>query len=88
MGDLCYSWPQLNRVLQQADTMDRMIEHTRASRGVALRRENGNAWYEARSRCIECPHDRRCRSWMAAQPDGDVPSFCPNAEFLRACKVT
>lgn len=88
MGDFCYPWPVFNRVLRQAETMDQMLEHVGASAGVALRRENGMAWYEARSRCIECPHDRRCRSWLATHSEGEVPAFCPNAEFLRACKVT
>ena len=54
MSDFCYSRPMLNRVLQQAELMDRMMERLGLDLAAAARLENGTVWYEARTRCIAC----------------------------------
>lgn len=87
MSDYCYGFPIFHRVEAQAELMDRMLQHARITRLELIRRDSGASWYEARTRCLECHLDRECRAWLAAhmaEPDADLPEFCPNVRVLRA----
>jgi hypothetical protein len=78
----------LNRVLQQAELMDRMLERLGVDLFEAARLENGMAWYEARTQCIVCNSERKCQEWLkrtAAEPFMGPPDFCHNAAFFRRC---
>jgi hypothetical protein len=89
VSDFCYSAPMMQRVLQQAETMDRMMQCVGVEPVRAARIDRGMAWYEARSRCIACIHDRRCRDWIAAHQGTSqpmLPTFCRNAEFFRRAR--
>lgn len=87
MSDFCHSWPVYNRVFRQAELMDRVMERLGAKQSVAVRRENGMAWYEARTKCIDCVHERQCRNWLEATTSSDAGSdFCPNARFFDECR--
>ena len=87
MSDYCYRFPVLQRVLQQADLMDQMMQHARVDPVDVIRRDKGASWYEARTRCIECPAVSECRTWLAgadrAAP-ASVPIFCPNHRLFNA----
>jgi hypothetical protein len=85
--DFCFSWPQLTRVLQQAELMDRMMAALGVNPARAARIDRGTAFYEARTRCIGCTLDQSCRTWLSNREDGkspEPPSFCANAAFFRA----
>ncbi len=88
MSDYCYSFPLLNRVIAQAECMDRMMAAIGVDPLVAIRCDQGASWYEARTRCIDCAADRRCKAWLEAaervQP-AQPPPFCPNTSFFLAC---
>jgi len=86
VSDFCYSWPIFNRVFRQAERMDRMMERLDVKPAVAVRIDRGMAWYEARTRCIDCLEDHRCARWLEYTA-GSVspPDFCPNAQFFRRC---
>jgi hypothetical protein len=87
--DFCYRRPMMQRVLQQAETMDQMMQCVGVEPVRAARIDRGMAWYEARSRCIACIHDHHCRDWIAAQQSTlqpVPPGFCHNAEFFRQAK--
>ena len=90
MSDLCYGWPVYNRIFRQAELMDRMMEHVGANQSVAVRLENGMAWYEARTRCIDGAHERQCRNWLELGSNASraKPDFCPNARFFQSCQGT
>ena len=91
MSDFCYSRPMLNRVLQQAELMDRMMERLRIDPVVAARLENGMAWYEARSQCIDCHSEHQCQQWLKrapTEPSIRPPDFCQNTAFFRSCELT
>ena len=91
MSDYCYSFPVFKRVLERAEMMDRMVKTVDVNPLVAARVENGMAWYEARTRCLECASGEQCRAWLANAPItevSDVPDLCPNANFFRECKVS
>ena len=88
MGDFCYGGPMLDRVLQQAELMDRMIESVGVNLVALARRDRGMAWYEGRSRCIDCHHSRECGDWLERQPSQPTPlppEFCVNGDLFRAC---
>jgi hypothetical protein len=91
MSDFCYSRPMLNRVLQQAELMDRTMERLGVDPATAARLEKGMAWYEARCQCIACQSERQCQEWLkrapAAPPYGP-PEFCGNSAFFRRCELS
>ena len=81
MSDYCYSYPVFKRVEQQAGQMDRVLAHAGIAALAIIRHDGGAAWFEARTRCIECPDDRQCRAWLDGKTEGKpqaVPAFCPN----------
>jgi Family of unknown function (DUF6455) len=88
MSDFCYSSPMLDRILRQAELMDRMMERVGVIPAAAARVDRGMAWYEARTRCIACCSERPCRDWLTLSESQAVsapPEFCHNAEFFRCC---
>ncbi len=86
MSDFCYSRPVFNRIFHQAELMDRMMEAVGVKTAVAARVDNGAAWYEARTNCISCHHERDCCNWLECSGGLPVPPvFCPNAEFFGRC---
>jgi hypothetical protein len=53
VSDFCYSWPVF-RVFRQGEVMDRMMERVGVRPAVAVRIDQGMAWYDARANCIDC----------------------------------
>jgi hypothetical protein len=89
MTDFCVGAPMLQRVLLQADLMNHMMECVGVAPARASRLDKGMAFYEARSRCIACAHDRLCRRWIEAQHGAtasEPPGYCANREFLRRAR--
>jgi hypothetical protein len=89
MSDFCYGRPTVNRVLRQAELMDRMLQRLGVDPAVAARLENGMAWYEARSQCIDCHSEPQCKEWLKrapVEPSIEPPAFCHNFAFFRRCK--
>lgn len=89
MVDLCPPRPMLARVMRQAELMDRVCARLGVDPATAARQDHGEAWYVARTRCIACPDDARCRQWLASpltSPE-QPPAFCANAEFLRTSRA-
>lgn len=86
MSDFCYGWPALNRIFRQAELMDRMIERIGVEPIVAVRIDQRTAWYEARTKCVDCASEQTCRRWLdCASVGSPPPHFCPNADFFRRC---
>jgi hypothetical protein len=79
----------LRRVFRQVALMDNMMERVGVDPGAAARDSGGEAWYEARTRCIACCSGKQCRDWLASPPEGqpaEPPEFCHNADFLERCR--
>jgi hypothetical protein len=75
----------LERVLRQAERMDRMMERLGVDRAALARIDRGMAWYEARSRCIACCRETACRQWLeTARAPAAPPDFCANAGLFRS----
>lgn len=80
-------WPMLNRVLQQARRMDRMMDRMGVDPGRAARLQDGRAFARARTACLFCPVPRLCEQWLEqATGTPEPPAFCPNADFLTMCR--
>lgn len=91
MRDHSYDFPIFKRIHTQAALMDRMMARTGADPLVAIRRDGGTSWYQARSRCIDCVADNLCRQWLDASScdeQQDVPAFCANRAFIKACRTS
>jgi len=87
--DFSYSRPMLDRVLRQAELIDRVMCRVGVDAGTAARLDRGMALYEARSTCIGCSRERQCRIWLArAEAQGVVEpaEFCENAAFFGRCR--
>jgi hypothetical protein len=90
MSDFCYSRPLLDRILRQAELMDRVMERVGVDASAAARLDKGMAWYEARVACVECSSQRECLDWLARLPGSaspQPPEFCHNSEFFRSCRL-
>lgn len=86
MSDFCLGRPMLDRVLRQAELMDCVMEQLGVDPAVAARVDRGLGFYEARSRCIACIHERECRERLqSAARDAAPAPFCANAGFLMTC---
>lgn len=89
VSDFCYEYPMLERVFAQCELMDAMMAAVGVDPLVAIRRDRGASWYEARTRCIHCTAGRECRAWLASpgtDPARTPASFCPNIDFFRDCQ--
>ena len=84
MSDFCYSFPVFNRVLSQADLMDQVLVKAGIDPLDLIRHDHGAAWYEARTRCIDCMHATACRDRVASPPrqNQSPPDYCPNSAFF------
>ena len=82
------SWPMFERVERQSRRLDEMIERLEISPASAARRAGGLALAQARSRCLMCTEPHLCRFWLDQAGTGPAtPEFCPNAAFLRSCRL-
>ena len=52
-----------------------------------VRLRNGDAYAEARCRCLRCEDSCVCLLWLDEDGTPPGPDFCPNLEFFNACKI-
>jgi hypothetical protein len=80
-------WPMFNRVLQQAQRMDAMMERLGVNPALAAREDRGRAYARARAVCLRCPSAPLCERWLAL-PSGapEPPPPCPLAAFFASCR--
>jgi hypothetical protein len=76
-----------HRVERRAVRMHDMMARLRVDPGKLARVRRGDAYAEARARCLSCTTSEECLRWLAnsAQP-GKGPEFCPNVTLFEACK--
>jgi hypothetical protein len=81
------SWPMFHRVERRAARMHDMMTRIRGDPGTLARLRSGDAYAEARARCLSCGMSETCLRWL----DGPAqvarrPEFCPNLTLFEACK--
>ena len=80
-------WAMRKTEERRAIRMQQMMNRLNVDALVLIRLRNGDAYAEARSRCLGCEDSSLCLVWLdRGQPDSG-PDFCPNLEFFKACKM-
>ena len=81
------AWPMYQRVWRSAELLDRMIAVLGIHPLAAVSLDAGQAYFEARSRCIACARAGDCRVLLDAAPDPACAlKFCPNAVYFSRCR--
>jgi len=80
-------WPMFRRVERQARRMHEMMKRLDVDTGALARLRHGEAFAEARRRCLLCGTSDKCLRWLE-QPAGfgARPEFCPNLALFDACE--
>jgi uncharacterized protein DUF6455 len=70
---------------RRATRMHQMMKRLHVDVLALIRLRNGDAYAEARSRCLRCDDSSICLLWLDKGGPDAGPDFCPNLEFFRAC---
>jgi len=75
------------RVERRALRMHEMMKRLDVDPGKLARLRRGDAYAEARARCLSCGTSDKCLRWLDEPARGDSPpEFCPNLTLFEACK--
>ncbi len=78
--------PQFRRVERQARRMHDMMDRLEVDPGKLARLRQGEAYAEARTRCLDCVDADKCLRWLETfDLSPDRPDFCPNIELFETC---
>jgi hypothetical protein len=75
-----------HRVENRARRMHEMMQRLGVDTCVLARLRRGDAYAEARGRCLSCGTSDKCLRWLEQPGDGKRPEFCPNLTLFEACK--
>src|SRR5262245_10126547 len=77
------------RVERQARRMHDVMERLRVDAAAFARLRGGDAYAEARARCLFCGSSDKCLRWLDDTTQaGKRPQFCPNLPLFEACVQT
>ena len=75
------------QVQRRATRMHEMVERQGVDVSKLVRLSSGDAYMEARSRCLKCCATQECLLWLDAKPPVQVaPDFCPNLDLFNSCR--
>jgi len=78
--------PKTRHVERQARRMHEVMERLGVDGGKLARLDHGEAYAEARLKCLDCCESERCLRWLeTSPPSGEAPAFCPNLELFALC---
>jgi len=81
--------PMHRRVERRASRMHAMMQRLDVEPSALMRLRRGEAYAEARARCICCGTSDKCLRWLDEQaPVNKRPEFCPNLSLFEACGRT
>jgi hypothetical protein len=81
------AWPMFHRVERRAVRMHDMMARLRVDPGKLARVRRGDAYAEARARCLTCAMTDECLRWLGDPGQvGRGPEFCPNLALFAACQ--
>jgi hypothetical protein len=67
--------------------MHAMMERLDVDPVALVRLRHGDAYAEARTRCLFCGTSDKCLRWLDAPKTASKrPEFCPNLSMFEACK--
>ena len=72
-------WWMTRRVERQATRMHEIMERLDVDAAALARADKGDAYLQARTRCLTCGTSDQCLRWLDANPaPARAPDFCPN----------
>jgi hypothetical protein len=81
------SWPMFHRVERRAIRLHEMMTRLHVDPGKLARLRRGDAYAEARARCLSCRTSEQCLRWLGDPAEAEKrPEFCPNLRLFEACK--
>ena len=79
-------WVMRRTVERRATRMQQMMDRLRVDALALVWLRNGDAYVEARSRCLLCNQGDECIRWLDKRNGPNSgPDFCPNLEAFSAC---
>jgi hypothetical protein len=76
-------WWMTRRVERQATRMHEMMDRLGVDGAALARERQGEAYAEARTRCMTCGTSDRCLRWLDGDPASKgPPDFCPNLRLF------
>jgi hypothetical protein len=80
-------WPMSRRVERLARRLHDVMERLDVDPRALVRLRNGDAYAEARARCLHCGTSDLCLRWLERPAENaPPPTFCPNLPVLEACR--
>lgn len=79
-------WPMYCRLERRAGRMHEMMRRLDVDPAKLARLRCGDAYGEARARCVSCRATGVCLRWLDAPASGGRPEFCPNLALFEGCK--
>jgi len=73
-------------VERRATRMQQMMDRLHVDALAMVRLRNGDAYAEARSRCLLCTQSDECLRWLDKGGLSTWPDFCPNLELFNTCR--
>lgn len=81
------TWPMYRRVERQARRMHEMMRRLDVDAGRLVRVRTGDAYAEARRRCLFCGTSDMCLRWLDDPTRSSVnPEFCPNLPLFEMAR--
>lgn len=78
--------PKFRQVERQASRMHEMMERLDVDAVKLVRRDQGEAYAKARTRCLNCGETEKCLRWLSAFEEFiERPEFCPNLDVFKSC---
>ena len=77
--------PMFLRVERRAGRMHDMMKRIGADPVLVTRLRDGDAYCEARARCLSCGTSDKCLRWLDQPTSNRRPEFCPNLSLFEAC---
>ena len=74
------------RVERRAIHMHEMMRRLDVDAAKLARQCGGDAYAEARARCLSCRASEVCLRWLDAPASRGRPEFCPNLAVFDGCK--
>lgn len=80
-------WPMYRRVERQAVRMHEMMDRLDVDPAALARLGQGEAYAEARARCLFCKSADECLRWLERRtPPNNPRLFCPSLPLFEACR--
>ena len=81
-------WPMTRRVERQTCRLHDMMSRLDVDAAAFARLRQGDAYAEARSRCLSCGTSDKCLRWLDSPEQAPTrPTFCANLSVFESCKV-